>query len=111
MENTQSVAIQTEASKILQVGDNIVDVYGEFAGKYILKADGGVYKCMEKNYESGVCYTWLKQPYLTHTEVMQSSSLADKAIHADFVSFTFWFFGIIVGLVILAFIFSDEKGE
>jgi hypothetical protein len=58
---TQTVVVQSAASKILEVGDEIVrDRYhGHY--QYILKSNGSVLKCMEEDSETAICLTWLKQ--------------------------------------------------
>jgi hypothetical protein len=58
---TQTAVVQSAASKILEVGDEIVrDKYHGYY-QYILKSNGSVLKCMEEDSETDICLTWLKQ--------------------------------------------------
>jgi hypothetical protein len=54
MSQNQTVIVQSAASKILESGDEIVWDSNAPTGRYILKANGGVYKCMESDYETGI---------------------------------------------------------
>jgi hypothetical protein len=113
MSQNQTVIVQSAASKILESGDEIVWDSNAPTGRYILKANGGVYKCMESDYETGTCLTWLLQQGVTSTEIRQNIFEKEHEWKAkcqyDFIMSGFLTIAIMVGICVFASIVGDSK--